>query len=87
MSPFWAGNEDAFAGLGEGRVGSYAIGDFKVTNYMKKDTTGREVSTETTLAELADTSLSLCVIGGEFGNGEERKRPPWPRTTWPCRDA
>lgn len=34
---------DAFAEFGEGRVGSVAVGDFKVTNCMEKGTTGRGV--------------------------------------------
>ena len=34
---------DAFAEFGEGRVGGVAVGDFKVTNYMEKGTTGRGV--------------------------------------------
>lgn len=35
---------DAFAEFGKGRVGGHAIGDFKVTNYMEKETTGLEVA-------------------------------------------
>ena len=54
---------DAFAEFGEGRVGGYAIGDFKVTNYMEKGTTGREVALEAALAELAGTGLSFCGVG------------------------
>lgn len=53
---------DAFAEFGEGRVGGYAIGDFKVTNYMEKGTTGREVALEAALAELAGTGLSFCGV-------------------------
>ena len=54
--------ENAFAEFGEGHVGGYAIGDFKVTNYMEKDTTGREVAMEAAFAELAGTSLSFCGV-------------------------
>lgn len=54
---------DAFAEFGEGRVGGYAIGDFKVTNYMEKGTTGREVATEAALAELAGTGLAFAGAG------------------------
>ncbi len=50
---------DAFAEFGEGRVGGYAVGDFKVTNYMEKGTTGREVALEAALAELAGTGLAF----------------------------
>ena len=53
---------DAFAEFGEGRVGGYAIGDFKVTNYMEKGTTGREVALEAALAELAGTGISFCGV-------------------------
>lgn len=47
---------EAFAEFGEGRVGGYAIGDFKVTNYMEKGTTGREVASAAAY-ELAGTGL------------------------------
>ncbi len=54
---------EAFAEFGEGRVGGYAVGDFKVTNYMEKGTTGREVALEAVLAELSGTGLSFCGAG------------------------
>ena len=50
---------DAFAEFGEGRVGGVAVGDFKVTNYMEKGTTGREVALEAVLAELAGTGMAF----------------------------
>lgn len=50
---------DAFAEFGEGRVGGVAVGDFKVTNYMEKGTTGREVALEAALAELAGTGMAF----------------------------
>lgn len=50
---------DAFAEFGEGRVGGYAVGDFKVTNYMEKGTTGREVALEAALGELDGTGLAF----------------------------
>lgn len=50
---------NAFAEFGEGRVGDVAVGDFKVTNYMEKGTTGREVALEAVLAELAGTGLAF----------------------------
>ncbi len=53
---------DAFAEFGEGRVGGYAIGDFKVTNYMEKGTTGREVALEAALAELTGTGLTFSGV-------------------------
>lgn len=54
---------DAFAEFGEGRVGGYAIGDFKVTNYMEKGTTGHEVATEVALSELAGSGLAFSGAG------------------------
>ncbi len=54
---------DAFAEFGEGRVGGYAIGDFKVTNYMEKGTTGLEVARQAALAELAGTGLAFSGAG------------------------
>lgn len=54
---------DAFAEFGEGRVGGYAVGDFKVTNYMERGTTGREVATEAALSELAGLGLAFSGAG------------------------
>lgn len=54
---------EAFAGFGEGRVGGYAIGDFKVTNYMEKGTTGLEVARAAALSELAGTGLAFSGAG------------------------
>ena len=53
---------EAFAEFGEGRVGGYAIGDFKVTNYMEKGTTGREVALEAALAELAGSGMTFSGV-------------------------
>lgn len=54
---------EAFAEFGEGRVGGYAIGDFKVTNYMERGTTGLEVARQAALSELAGTGLSFSGAG------------------------
>ncbi len=54
---------DAFAEFGEGRVGGYAIGDFKVTNYMEKGTTGLEVARAAALSELAGTGMAFSGAG------------------------
>lgn len=54
---------EAFAEFGEGRVGGYAIGDFKVTNYMEKGTTGLEVASSAALSELAGTGLAFSGAG------------------------
>ncbi len=53
---------DAFAEFGEGRVGGYEIGSFKVTNYMEKGTTGREVALEAVMAELAGSGMTFCGV-------------------------
>ena len=54
---------EAFAEFGEGRVGGVAVGDFKLTNYMEKGTTGREVALEAVIAELTGTGVSFCGVG------------------------
>lgn len=48
---------DAFAEYGEGRVGGFEIGAFKVTNYRDDGTTGAEVAREAAIAELSGTGL------------------------------
>jgi hypothetical protein len=53
---------DALAEFGEGSVAGYDIGDFKVTNYMGKGTTGNEVATAAALGELAGTGLAFCGV-------------------------
>lgn len=50
---------EAFAEFGEGRVGGYAIGNFKVTNYMEKGTIGLEVARAAALSELAGAGLAF----------------------------
>lgn len=54
---------EAFAEFGEGCVGGYSIGDFKVTNYMERGTTGLEVARSAALAELAGTGLTFSGAG------------------------
>lgn len=49
---------EAFAEFGEGRVGGFEIGDFKVTNYQEQGTTGAEVARGAALAELAWTGFA-----------------------------
>ena len=44
-------------------VGGVAVGDFKLTNYMEKGTTGREVALEAVVAELTGTGVSFCGVG------------------------
>lgn len=53
---------EAFAEFGEGRIGGMQVGDFKLTNYMEKGTTGREVALEAAMAELAGTGLAFCGV-------------------------
>lgn len=40
---------DAFAEFGEGQVGGFALGDFKVTHYEDEGTTGEEIATANVL--------------------------------------
>jgi hypothetical protein len=54
---------EAFAEFGEGRVGGYQIGSFKVTNYMERGTTGLEVARAAALSELAGTGLAFSGTG------------------------
>ena len=54
---------EAFAEFGDGRVGGYAIGDFRLTNYMEKGTTGLEVARAAALSELAGTGLAFSGAG------------------------
>lgn len=51
---------DAFAEFGEGQVGGFALGDFKVTHYEDEGTTGEEIATSDALKELMGTSLAFC---------------------------
>jgi len=53
---------EAFAKFGEGRIGGYEIGEFKVTNYRDDRTTGREVAMQAALDELAGTGLAWCGV-------------------------
>ena len=53
---------DAFAEFGEGQVGGFALGDFKVTHYEDEGTTGEEIATQEALKELAGTSLVFCGV-------------------------
>lgn len=53
---------DAFAEFGEGRVGGFEIGEFKVTNYQEQGTTGAEVARDAALTELAGTGLCFCGV-------------------------
>lgn len=53
---------DAFAEFGEGQVGGFALGDFKVTHYEDAGTTGEEIATADALKELVGTSLAFCGV-------------------------
>lgn len=53
---------DAFAEFGEGQVGGFALGDFKVTHYEDEGTTGEEIATANALKELVGTSLAFCGV-------------------------
>lgn len=53
---------DAFAEFGEGQVGGFALGDFKVTHYEDEGTTGEEIATQEVLKELMGTSLAFSGV-------------------------
>lgn len=53
---------DAFAEFGEGQVGGFALGDFKVTHYEDEGTTGEEIATQAALKELVGTSLAFAGV-------------------------
>lgn len=53
---------DAFAEFGEGQVGGFSIGDFKVTHYEDEGTTGEEIATQAALRELVGTSLAFAGV-------------------------
>ena len=53
---------DAFAEFGEGQVGGFALGDFKVTHYEDEGTTGEEIATADALKGLVGTSLAFCGV-------------------------
>jgi len=53
---------DAFAEFGEGQVGGFSLGDFKVTHYEDEGTTGEEIATGAALKELVGTSLAFCGV-------------------------
>lgn len=48
---------DAFSEWGEGQAGSFAIGQFSVTHYDKRGTTGAEMAKEAAVKELCGTGL------------------------------
>lgn len=48
---------DAFAEWGEGQVGGFSIGEFSVTHYDNRGTTGAEMATEAAVWELCGTGL------------------------------
>lgn len=53
---------DAFAEFGEGQVGGFALGDFKVTHYEDEGTTGEEIATDAAIKELVGTTLVFCGV-------------------------
>lgn len=53
---------DAFAEFGEGQVGGFSVGDFKVTHYEDEGTTGAEIATDAIVKELAGTGLMFAGV-------------------------
>lgn len=52
----------AFAEFGEGQVGGFVLGDFKVTHYEGEGTTGEEIATAGAMKELVGTSLAFSGV-------------------------
>lgn len=53
---------DAFAEFGEGQVGGFVLGDFKVTHYEDEGTTGEEIATADAMKEPVGTSLAFSGV-------------------------
>lgn len=54
---------DCFAEYGEGQVGGFSIGGYKVSQYVSdKVPTGAEQATQAALKELAGTGLTFCGV-------------------------
>jgi hypothetical protein len=54
---------NAFAECGEGQVGGFSLGEFKVSQYVSdKVPTGAEQATQAALKELYGTGLSFCGV-------------------------
>lgn len=53
---------DAFAEYGDGQVGGFSLGSFKVSRYERDATTGVQVATDAVARELAGTGLLFCGV-------------------------
>lgn len=53
---------DVFADFGEGQVGGFALGDFKVIHCEDEGTTGEEIATADALRGLVGTSLAFSGV-------------------------
>ena len=53
---------DAFAEFGEGQVGGFSLGDFKVAHYEDEGTTREEIATANASKELVGTSLAFAGV-------------------------
>ncbi|MBD9245396.1 MAG: hypothetical protein EGQ66_06235 [Coriobacteriaceae bacterium] len=53
---------DVFADFGEGQVGGFALGGFKVIYYEDEGTIGEEIATADALRELVGTSLAFSGV-------------------------
>ncbi len=54
---------EAYAEWGDGQVGGFAIGSFRVTHYDNRGTTGAEQATAAALEELAGAGLAFAGAG------------------------
>lgn len=48
---------DVFAEYGDGQVGGFSLGDFKVSRYERSCVTGAQIASDVVMRELADTGL------------------------------
>ena len=55
--------DEAFSEYGEGEVGGFSIGDYSVTNYQNKGTTGSEMATSAAMKELCGTAAVFAGVG------------------------
>lgn len=53
---------EAFADYGDGQVGGFTLGDFKVSRYERDATAGADIATAAVARELAHTGLLFCGV-------------------------
>lgn len=53
---------EAFVDYGDGQVGAFTLGDFKVSRYERDATAGADIATAAVARELAGTGLLFCGV-------------------------